>query len=295
MSLCFENSLAIGYTQINANDFVGRCQIAAARRLRTNMNNLIVDTARSVAFLSRIPVADRYFAGHEDQPMAHCVRAYGFAGAIIALPSALLLFCLLMLGLDALLAAALAVVLQLLLTGALHEDGLADCADGFGGGRDRQRVLDIMKDSTIGAYGGIALIMALLLRVLALGTIAASTHAVVVALALLSAAILSRGVMVWHWTSLPAAKSGGVAAAAGQPAREAMVFAVGASLVLAIVLALPVAGWAGIVSLLILTAGAGILWTRRCRARIEGHTGDTIGACQQVCEIAALLGLAVWC
>lgn len=259
------------------------------------MNNFIVDTARSVAFLSRIPVADRYFAGNEDQPMAHCVRAYGFAGAIIALPSALLLFCLLMLGLDALLAAALAVVLQLLVTGALHEDGLADCADGFGGGRDRQRVLNIMKDSTIGAYGGIALIMALLLRVLALGTIAASTHAFVAALALVSVSILSRGLMVWHWTSLPAAKSDGVAATAGQPEREAMVFAVASSLVLAIVLALPVAGWAGIASMLVLPAGTGILWTRRCRARIEGHTGDTIGACQQVCEIASLLGLAVWC
>lgn len=259
------------------------------------MNNLFVDTARSVAFLSRIPVADRYFAGDKNRPMAPCARAYGFAGAIIALPSALLLFCLLMLGLDALLAAALAVVLQLLVTGALHEDGLADCADGFGGGRNRQRVLDIMKDSTIGAYGGIALIMALLLRVLALGAIAASTHAFFAALAFLSVSILSRGFMVWHWTSLPAAKSDGVAAAAGQPEREAMVFAVGSSLVLAVGLALPVAGWAGIVSLLVLTAGAGVFWTGRCRARIGGHTGDTIGACQQVCEIASLLGLAVWC
>ncbi|MEX3009527.1 adenosylcobinamide-GDP ribazoletransferase [Hoeflea sp. TYP-13] len=257
------------------------------------MNEIIGDTARAVAFLSRLPVPDRYFSD-ETAPAAQSSRAYALAGIVVALPAAIAFFVLLALGLAPLFAAALAVLCQMLTTGALHEDGLADCADGFWGGRDRDSVLSIMKDSTIGAYGGLALIMSALLRVAGLAAIASGTDAASSALALIAVAATSRAAMVWHWHILPAAKPDGVAASAGRPDGDAMVFAALTGAAIAFVLGLPASGIAGAISMLVLAAIVCSGFSRIAGSKIGGHTGDTIGATQQICEIASLLGLALW-
>ncbi|WP_419912960.1 adenosylcobinamide-GDP ribazoletransferase [Hoeflea sp.] len=257
------------------------------------MDKIVADTVRAVSFLSRLPVPGRYFSDGA-VPAAQSSRSYPLAALIVALPAAALLFLLRSVGLDALFAAALTVLVLALTTGALHEDGLADCADGFGGGRDRDRVLAIMKDSAVGAYGCTALVFSILLRIAGVAAIASGTSAAAAALAVIGVAVISRAAMVWHWHYLPAAKPDGVAASAGQPSSDSTAFALISGVVIGGVLSLPAAGFGGAITALLLAAILCSGFTRMTSARINGHTGDTIGATQQVCEIVSLLGLALW-
>jgi cobalamin 5'-phosphate synthase/cobalamin synthase len=173
--------------------------------------SLPTDLARAVAFLSRLPVPSRFFDG-DDGRLSRTVRAFPLAGIVLSLPAALLLSLLAWIEAPPLLAAGLAVALQAGVTGALHEDGLADTADGLGAGADRQRALDIMKDSRIGVFGVVALLMALLLRVAALAALIPVLSPAGLFLVVLAAAAASRAAMVWHWKSLPPARPDGVAA-----------------------------------------------------------------------------------
>src|SRR5690606_24070433 len=132
------------------------------------------------------------------------------------------------------LSAFLALALQAFLTGALHEDGLSDTADGVGGGRDRESALRIMKDSRIGTYGAVALVLSFALRGAALAAIAGSVTPTVAGLALLGVAALNRAAMVWHWSQLPPARADGVAASAGEPEEPATTLALATGGVLAL-------------------------------------------------------------
>ena len=111
-------------------------------------------------------------------------------------------------------AAALTVAATLFVTGALHEDGLADTADGFGGGDTREKKLEIMRDARIGTYGVCALIISLLIRIAA---IAGLTEPALVAVALIAAHVGARAVLPFVMFLLPAARSDGLAFAAGVP------------------------------------------------------------------------------
>ena len=135
------------------------------------MREYMRDIARAVAFLSRVPVPASFFEG-DDGKLSRVSRTFPVAGLLIALPSALTFSVLLALNADPLMAALLALTVQTVLTGALHEDGLSDTADGVGGGKDRERALEIMKDSRIGTYGAAALILSFGLRAAALSAIA---------------------------------------------------------------------------------------------------------------------------
>lgn len=256
------------------------------------MNELVPDTARAVGFLSRLPVPERYFQDADGRLDRTC-RAFALAGVVIAFPAALIAGLLVALGLDHLLAVAAVVTVLVFLTGALHEDGLADCADGLGGGRDRQQALDIMKDSRIGAYGTIALALSLLLRVAGLAAIAGAVSPTALALAVLAAAATSRAAMVWHWGALPPARSDGVAAGAGKPTVASVRFALATGGAIGVVLIWLVAGVGAV--LLVGATAVVVTWgfTAFVRGKIEGHTGDTIGATQQLAEIAVLFGLAL--
>ena len=256
------------------------------------MREYMRDTARAVAFLSRIPVPTSFFAGY-DGKLARVSRAFPLAGLLIALPAAVAFGVLLTLHADPLMAALLALTVQTLITGALHEDGLSDTADGLGAGKDRERALAIMKDSRIGTYGGAALILSFGLRAAALAAIAHHVMPLDGAIALLATAALSRGAMVWHWHVLPPAKPDGIAASAGQPDGDAMQLALITALGLTTLLIWPSLGISALVTCLLVVALATYLATRHMRRRLSGHTGDTIGATQQICEIASLCALAM--
>ena len=179
-------------------------------------------------------------------------------------------------------AAALTLVAALLVTGALHEDGLADTADGFGGGDTRERKLAIMRDSRIGTYGVCALIISLLVRA---GAIASLGAPVLVAPALLAAHVGARTVLPWVMFLLPTARSDGLSFAAGQPSGTGVAIA-GALGFLALLFCLGLAH--ALIALVMLAIVVAIVCWLASR-QIGGHTGDVLGTVEQVCEIVILL------
>ncbi|MDH2310513.1 adenosylcobinamide-GDP ribazoletransferase [Methylobacterium brachiatum] len=252
----------------------------------------LYDLAGCLRFYSRLPVPQL-----PGEPDPHRVpdftalpRMLPLAGLILALPAALVLAAGWWIGLGPFLAATLAVAVMVLATGALHEDGLADVADGFGGGATLERRLEIMRDSRIGAYGGAALVLALALRIGALATLLDRTG-YAAATALILVAALSRLAALAPMVLLPPARPGGLSASVGRPNRVSLwvALAIGLAVALAgVILGLPLRG----VALMILCAGlAALALTRLARHMIGGQTGDVIGACQQIAEIAALLAL----
>jgi adenosylcobinamide-GDP ribazoletransferase len=256
------------------------------------VDNLVTETARAISFLSRLPVPDRYFFGH-DGSLSRTVAAFPLAGMVIALPAAALITALSAAGCNAVAVALIGLTLQIILTGALHEDGLSDTADGLGGARSREKALAIMRDSRIGTYGALALILSVAARVTALSLIITALSPLATALTWLAIAALSRTLMVWHWSTLPSARTDGVAASAGAPdahsAQTAYLLAAGGTVVLCI-FTLPFHAWFAASAAALMAV---FLFTRHCRSRLDGHTGDTIGASQQVCEITFLMTLAM--
>ncbi len=252
----------------------------------------IDETARAISFLSRLPVPNRYFRDH-DGSLSKTAAAFPLAGFLITLPSACVLALALTFAAPPAIAALLALAVQVMVTGALHEDGLCDTADGLGGGHDREKALAIMKDSRIGTYGALALILSIALRTTALATLCVLGTAAPAIVAWLAAASVSRALMVWHWSMLPTARTDGVASRAGAPDKPIanLALALGGGLSIALGwLALPLA------PLLFAVLVAGILgygFTAHIRQRLGGQTGDTIGACQQIAEIGFLVTLAI--
>lgn len=257
-----------------------------------SVGEFIDDLARAVGFLSRLPAPARHFAGHDGR-LSRTVRAFPAAGIVIVLPAALFVLMLAFLAAPPLVSAVLVVGTQVFLAGALHEDGLADTADGLGAGHERSRALDIMKDSRSGVYGVVALVLSLILRVAAIASLLAVMPALAFALALLAVAAFSRAAMVWHWHRLPPARPDGVAVAAGAPEPAAARTALLSGSVVALILLWIASGPLAALATLLVAAATWWLFTTRTRTRLGGHTGDTIGATQQCVEMAALATLAI--
>jgi len=246
---------------------------------------------RALAFLSRLPApASAYRLG--PHPLGPDAAWFAPAGLLMALLPAALLAALLALGLGALAASAGATLALVALTGALHEDGLGDTADGLFGHRSAEDALRIMKDSRVGTYGALALAGALLLRVVLLAEIAADAP-LAGALAMLAAAAGSRGLMAWTWARLPNADPGGLADRMERPSRRTgrRALLVGAALFVAP--ALTVAGAFGTALAAFLALAATLRLHAVLRRRLGGANGDALGANQQIAEIALLLGLAL--
>jgi adenosylcobinamide-GDP ribazoletransferase len=185
----------------------------------------------------------------------------------------------------------LALAVGALLTGGLHEDGLADVADGFGGGRTRERKLEIMRDSRIGSYGVMALVLALLVKASA---IAAMLQADLLGalLGLIAAGAVSRAAMVWLLAVAPAARSDGLGSGAGMPDTNAMSVALGIGAVVAVIAIGIAAGpWAVLVVAAVSVITALLLRTLALK-QIGGQTGDVCGAMQIVTETAFLAALS---
>ena len=258
-----------------------------------NISDFIDDTAMSVAFLSRIHMPQRHFVGFDGR-LSRAVRAFPLAGLLIVLPSAAIAAIFSAVRADPLFTAFTVVAAQALITGALHEDGLADTADGLGGGRDRESALLIMKDSRIGSYGAIALVLSIGLRVSAIAAFLPHLNPTGAGIAILAAAVLSRTAMVWHWSSLPPARRDGVAVSAGEPQAAATRFGLAFG-ILSATLLLFFAGVSPHSVVLVLIAFAVVVpaFGQIVARKIGGHTGDTIGAAQQLTEIAVLAALAL--
>jgi len=179
-----------------------------------------------------------------------------------------------------------------LLTGAFHEDGLADVADGLGGTSNRERALEIMRDSRIGAFGAIALVLALGLK-FALLVALAGQGAMVACAALLAAHVLSRLVPLAVMRALPYVGAEGGKAKPMADAVSGSAVGIGVLWSLPAVALLALAGGAanGLAALLA-AALVGVVMVRLLRRRLGGFTGDGLGATQQLSELAIYLALA---
>ncbi|GEO38621.1 adenosylcobinamide-GDP ribazoletransferase [Skermanella aerolata] len=241
------------------------------------------ELAAAAIFLTRLPV--RFDGIMPPDLHGRAIGWYPVIGALVGLCGALAYAAASTAGLTAASAALLALCIQIAMTGALHEDGLADVADGFGGGRDKMAKLAIMRDSRLGSYGVLVLIFSVGLRWSALVALA---DPLAVGLALVSAGALSRAAVpaVYGWLD-PARGDGLAAGLGGPPGTRVVMAAVLGGCIAGVLLAgfaLPVTA----VAILAALAVGGL-----ALRQIGGHTGDVLGACQQAVEIAVLLTLVM--
>jgi adenosylcobinamide-GDP ribazoletransferase len=191
-----------------------------------------------------------------------------------------------------LVAAGLSTVATALLTGGFHEDGLADVADGLGGSYDKDRALEIMKDSRVGAFGAMALVLALLCKVSLLAALGAS-HWLLACGALLAAHVVSRAcpMVLVRW--LP--HVGDTATSKSKPLADQITNGALWSNLVWCSLLVPLAVLTQSASVALVATGCALLalaWMARMFVhRLQGFTGDCLGATQQVCEIAFYLGV----
>jgi adenosylcobinamide-GDP ribazoletransferase len=246
------------------------------------MNDWLDDLRTAVAFLTRLPMPHPEGATPEQFVRAH--RMFPLVGAAIGATVGLLCLALRAIGLPDLAAAALALGASALLTGALHEDGLADVADGFGGGRDPVAKLEIMRDSRLGTYGALILMVSFVVK---LSALAALPDGYVVQ-GLIVAHALARGVLPFMAMSLPYARKDGLAANAGRPG-SAAAMTVGAFALLIALLALP---WRDALGAALVAAACAIGMAWLAQRQIGGQTGDVLGGAEQLSETAILLLLA---
>lgn len=240
------------------------------------------DISLAIGLLTRLPMP--HPAGVAPDSMARAQRAFPLVGALIGLIVGLIDRGLLGMGIPALAAAALALGASAALTGALHEDGLADVGDGFGGGRDRAAKLSIMRDSRIGTYGVIVLLVGFSARLSALASLPVAS----IVASLVVAHALARAAIPVLAANMPFARDDGLGKSAGRPDVASAAMAVVIAVVLALV-CLPVK--AALLAVVVTVAGAAAM-AALAQRQIGGITGDVFGAVEQVVETAVLVMLA---
>ena len=240
------------------------------------------DLAAALGLLTRIPV--RMDAARAADRGARAVWAYPLVGGLVGGLGGLAGLGAHAVGMPAAAAAGLAIAAQVLATGALHEDGLADLADGLGGGATPERRLEIMRDSRIGTFGAVALILVIGLR----WSLLASLTPGAMALALIASGALSRTAMSLVMAALPPARRDGLAITVGRPGAVTAGLAALAGLAVAGICIGPAPSF--VAAACVVPAAA--LVAAAARAKLGGGTGDVLGAAQQVGEVAALAALA---
>ena len=214
--------------------------------------------------------------------IAQASWALPVAGLVVGLAGAIVYVIVRRMGLPSDPAAVLVLSATVLLTSAIHEDGLADTADGLGGGKSREQKLEIMRDSRIGTFGACALLLAMLARWSALATIAEPAS---VASALVVAHVTARAQLPAFMWLVPPARSDGLSAGAGQASLQSALIAAGLGF-LCLVLGL---GFGKAILGLLLLALIGLGWAFIATRQVGGQTGDILGALEQIGEIAILL------
>ena len=245
---------------------------------------------RALRFWTRIdlPILPFEIDPHAPPVMNELVPAVPVAGAVIGLAGAFVLLVGTGLGLPTLLTASFAVIALILVTGAMHEDGLADVADAFGGGRSIEHKLEIMKDPRLGSFGVTALVMILFVRVGALAALLDLLGVWRCAAVLIAAAALARIAGLWPLHALASARSEGAGAATGglgfAPWRQGALIGAGIALVGGLL------GVGFVLTALAFIVLSAAVWgmTRLADRHIGGYTGDVCGAATILAETAFL-------
>ncbi len=243
------------------------------------LKDLIADLRIGISLCTRLPVGST--ASLNDGEVARARWAFPVAGILVGLAGALAYWLAIRLNVAPIPAAALALAATMALTGAMHEDGLADSFDGMGG-KTREQKLEIMRDSRLGTFGALALVVTLLLRWSTLADIAEPRY---VAIALICANASARAGMTAFMHLVPLARPDGLSSDAGRAPGQC----VAAALAIGIFCLLFGFGAKGAMISLLLLAFAGIITARIAIRQIGGQTGDVLGAFEQVGEAIVLL------
>lgn len=242
----------------------------------------VAEVQLGLMLLSRLPAGR---ISGDVPPVGAAAWAFPVAGLAVGLAGGIVLLAAQALGLPPVMGAVLALGAMVLATGGLHEDGLADSADGLGGGRDVDHKLAIMRDSRIGSYGVIALVLALGLRVSGLMAVAGRADMV---LCVVAVAMASRAAMPFVLALLPPARADGLGHMAAEGGEGYTPALAGLAIACLPLLALGNAGLVLLVVMVLASVFCGWLALRL----IGGQTGDILGATQQAAELAAWVALA---
>ena len=248
----------------------------------------------ALQFFTRLPIPR--WVGFEPDWLHHASRYFPLVGLVVGATAAAVYWAA-ALALPPALAVLLSTAASIYMTGAFHEDGFADACDGLGGGVTRERALDIMKDSRIGAYGAIGILLLLAVKCSALAHLPPLTAVV----ALIVAHPLSRlmaASLIWR---MEYARAEGKAKPLAQQMSTGE-FLIGTlcclpALLLAAISPLP---WPNLVLGIVAMALTAFWFARKCARRLGGYTGDCLGAVQQLCEavfyvsVLAVLPAAPW-
>lgn len=250
--------------------------------MRMSVREIISSFFLALSFLTRIPVSSlvvRHF------PLSRAAWAFPVVGGLVGLCGGMAYASLFYLGTPHVVAAWVAIFFQILVTGGLHEDGVADAADGLAANRGISEKLAIMKDSRIGSYGVMALVISLCLRAETIAAFASYKYAV---WALISSGAISRAMIVLFMRSTQLAKKEGVAVSAGRPSANQTIIALALGFFWLLfcqsfILAVSVVAVVGVCFFLLRSVSY---------RQFNGYTGDALGAMQILVEIAVLILLA---
>jgi adenosylcobinamide-GDP ribazoletransferase len=250
----------------------------------------------ALGFFTRIPTPS--FVDFTESDLNHAAKYFPLVGGIVGVVGAIV-FLLASIYLPHNIAVLISMAATIYMTGAFHEDGLADSADGLGGGWHREQILTIMMDSRLGTYGAVALFLMLFAKFQVLN----SLNAYIVPLALIAAHALSRLCAVWIMASLSYSKPEGKAKPlatkiAGLDLLLAHLFGLLPYIGIIVLLVLSQHSMRLIVQFLLMTLIPVLLswvwWRHKIKRWLGGYTGDTLGAMQQITELAFYLGVLVW-
>lgn len=236
----------------------------------------------AVRFFTRIPIPDRI--PHSAESLNHAARYFPAVGLLVGAVSAIAFF-LAILILPSSVAVLIAMGSSIYLTGAFHEDGLSDMTDGLGGGWEKLRILEIMKDSRVGSYGVIAITMALISKFVVLDNF----DPLWVPFLLIAAHAFSRYCAVLIMAGLPYVREDTLSKSkplATHLTKNALWIASAFGL-LPLLLLPPVTAFVGVTAGLLVTVWLG----RKLQKWLGGYTGDCLGATQQLSELAFYLGV----
>lgn len=252
----------------------------------------------AVQFFTRIPITGKLadWVGFSPAMLRASAAHFPGVGWLVGSASAAVLWGLMLalpeVSASSWVAAVLCTVFSVLLTGAFHEDGLADTADGLGGSMNRERALDIMKDSRVGTYGALALVLVVFCKVSLLAALL-QLAPWPTAVAVFGAHVVSRFMPLFIIRSLPhvgdtvQSKSKPLADQIGKGSLCAASVWAGLAFGLLYMLAPGMPWWAAVLGAVV---ALGWMW-RLLKRRLAGFTGDGLGAAQQLCELAFYLGL----
>jgi adenosylcobinamide-GDP ribazoletransferase len=250
----------------------------------------------AIGFFTRIPVPN--FPDFHEAELNHASKYFPLVGILVGLFSAIVFYLAHLIFTHAL-AVLISMVATIYLTGAFHEDGLADSADGLGGGWERERILTIMQDSRLGTYGAIALFLILFGKFQTLNAM----NPFVVSVALVCGHALSRLAAVWIMRCMQYVRFEGkskplATAISTQDMVIAHIFGLLPYILVLGLLLISQHAWQEITLFVLLTLLPMLCvwwwWTRKIRRWIGGYTGDTLGAMQQMTELAFYLGVFIW-